>query len=154
MTESAARAAHPPCGRARWSSSHAPRTTLRGRASSVSIQVPANWDDPGGASITFFVRRIVRPDSRGQLWLLAGGPGQAGYGFAGAESFFGQVAPGFDLYSPDHRGTGDSTYLYCPNVYAPGGVQDCVSMRRRGATPRRISASRRLPATWARSSRR
>jgi pimeloyl-ACP methyl ester carboxylesterase len=96
-------------------------------AECASIQVPANWDDPEGESITFVVRRIVRAESRGQLWLLSGGPGQPGYLFAQEERFFGQLAPGFDLYMPDHRGTGDSTYLNCPDVFSPGGVQDCVS---------------------------
>jgi pimeloyl-ACP methyl ester carboxylesterase len=95
-------------------------------AECASIQVPANWDDPEGESITFVVRRIVRAESRGQLWLLSGGPGQPGYSFLGSEDLFAQLAPGFDLYMPDHRGTGDSTYLYCPSVYAPGGVEDCV----------------------------
>ncbi len=92
----------------------------------ASIQVPADWNDPAGASITFFVRRIVRAESRGQLWLLSGGPGQPGHVWAGADDFFAELAPGFDLYMPDHRGTGDSTYLYCPDVRAPGGVEDCV----------------------------
>jgi pimeloyl-ACP methyl ester carboxylesterase len=96
------------------------------------MQVPANWDDPAGASITFAVRRIVRPGSRGQLWLLAGGPGQAGSGYAGLEPYFDQIAPGFDLYMPDHRGTGDSSYVRCANLTAPSGVTDCVE--KMGAT--------------------
>ncbi len=94
----------------------------------ASIAVPANWGEPAGSSITFVVRRIRAEESRGQLWLLAGGPGQPGWVWVGvgAKPYFDQIAPGLDLYFPDHRGTGDSDYVRCADTKSPGGVVDCV----------------------------
>ncbi|MBK8938249.1 MAG: alpha/beta fold hydrolase [Polyangiaceae bacterium] len=98
----------------------------------AAIEVPANWNDPTGSSITFFVRRILREDSHGQLWALAGGPGQAGWGWAASEGGFNVLAPGLDLYMPDHRGTGDSSFVRCVSTESIGGIENCIEAMEEG----------------------
>lgn len=98
-----------------------------------TTKVPLDWDDPAGPTIDFFVKKIPAAEQppRGQLWLLNGGPGYSGADFEG-----GFVAQTYDLYLPDHRGTGRSSRLGCPEAEAdasPGGfgitheeLADCV----------------------------
>lgn len=86
--------------------------------------------DPSGASgaaageIALFVRKFpVAGASRGQVWLIAGGPGESGAAFYGVLPKLRQSFPGFDLLTPDHRGTGFSSRM-CPDEEAaasPGG---------------------------------
>lgn len=90
-------------------------------AECAEIAVPLRWDEPDGETITFFVKRklAATQPSRGQLWLLNGGPGLSG---ADYEPFAEQLAalePTLDLYLPDHRGTGRSSRLGCPDGEAP-----------------------------------
>lgn len=49
----------------------------------------------------------------GQVWLIAGGPGESGASFYKLVPTLRAAFPGFDLVMPDHRGTGFSTRL-CP----------------------------------------
>ncbi|MFO0548363.1 MAG: alpha/beta fold hydrolase [Polyangiaceae bacterium] len=89
-----------------------------GVAECASTEVPLDWSKPDGEKIPFFVKRVkaaVQP-ARGQLWILQGGPGSSGESilFTGPE--FASVADDLDLYFPDHRGTGASAPLDCPDL--------------------------------------
>ena len=60
----------------------------------------------------------------GQVWLIAGGPGESRASFYGILPTLRQAFPGFDLIVPDHRGTGFSPRM-CPTeeaVGSPGGA--------------------------------
>ncbi|MBK6520755.1 MAG: alpha/beta fold hydrolase [Polyangiaceae bacterium] len=84
----------------------------------VKAQIPADWDDPDGPKITSFVKRIpaaVQP-ARGQLWILQGGPGFSGTTIEFDVARFAEVVDDLDFYVPDHRGTGFSTELECPEL--------------------------------------
>ena len=64
--------------------------------------------------------------SKGQLWLLDGGPGgdSAGLSQAVDGRSFGSFND-YDLYVLQHRGTGDSTWMSCPDQENPtsfGGI--------------------------------
>ncbi len=81
-------------------------------AECASIKVPLDWSNPEGEKVDFFVKRLVAENqpSRGQLWLLNGGPGYSGADFEGAFQ-----AGTIDIYMPDHRGVGRSSRLNCPD---------------------------------------
>jgi hypothetical protein len=50
--------------------------------------------------------------SRGQLWMLEGGPGLSGIGLVSTtEQFIVKGLPDLDVYMPDHRGTGRSHFI-------------------------------------------
>jgi pimeloyl-ACP methyl ester carboxylesterase len=91
------------------------------------VAVPPDYETPdtAAARLTLFVRKFpAGADSKGSVWLVAGGPGESGaslYPFVGVlrRSF-----PQFDLIVPDHRGTGYSSRL-CPReeaVESEGGA--------------------------------
>ncbi|PIB94518.1 peptidase S33 family protein [Caulobacter sp. FWC2] len=66
-----------------------------------------------------FVRRFpAEGPSRGQAWLIAGGPGESGASFYPLLKTFRAALPGYDLIIPDHRGAGFSTRL-CPTEESP-----------------------------------
>ena len=88
------------------------------RAECANVEVPLDWNSPGDAKVTFFVKRLVGSASgpHRQLWLLQGGPGGAGDGL---EPLAAEIARGdaaLDVYIPDHRGTGRSERLDCPQT--------------------------------------
>ena len=81
--------------------------------------------DPSGlagapaGSVDLFVRKFpALGASRGQAWLIAGGPGESGAAFYALVPKFRAAFPGLDLIVPDHRGTGFSTRM-CPQEEAP-----------------------------------
>ncbi|XXX73353.1 alpha/beta fold hydrolase [Sorangium sp. So ce134] len=90
-------------------------------AECAEIPVPLHWDQPEGKTITFFVKRklAAAQPSRGQLWLLNGGPGYSGADFEPLVQFLAGVDPTLDLYMPDHRGTGRSSRLGCADGETP-----------------------------------
>lgn len=81
-------------------------------AECAAIKVPLDWSNPDGEKIDFFVKRLLAENqpSRGQLWLLNGGPGYSGADFEGLFQ-----AGTIDIYLPDHRGVGRSSRLSCPD---------------------------------------
>jgi pimeloyl-ACP methyl ester carboxylesterase len=87
-----------------------------GLAECANVDVPLGWDNPGGQRANFFVKRLrgSAPGPHKQVWLLEGGPGGAGDGFEWFAPGLAKANPTFDIYLPDHRGTGRSTYLDCP----------------------------------------
>jgi pimeloyl-ACP methyl ester carboxylesterase len=79
-----------------------------------SLDVPLDWSDPSGKTITLYLvrRRAVDPSHRlGTLLVNPGGPGYGGSGLArDAESTYGQdLLDRFDIVGWDPRGTGDSS---------------------------------------------
>lgn len=87
--------------------------------------------DPSGLTgapageVQLFVRKFpATGQARGQVWLVAGGPGESGASFYGLLPVLRKAFAGFDLLVPDHRGTGFSTRL-CPDeesAASPGGA--------------------------------
>jgi len=65
-----------------------------------------------------FVKRFRHsPSPRGQIWLLQGGPGGDGGSMEFLVPTFFEIAPDLEVYLPDHRGTGQSTRLTCPQEH-------------------------------------
>jgi pimeloyl-ACP methyl ester carboxylesterase len=86
------------------------------KAECATATMPAVWSDPQGDSIDVFVKRYpaaVQP-AKGQVWMLAGGPGQPGAVFETLAFITAAAIPTLDIYMPDHRGTGKSTFASCP----------------------------------------
>ena len=78
--------------------------------------MPLRHEAPDGAGIELFVRRVPAADParrRGEVWLIAGGPGEPGVSLHPMLATFRAAFPDHDLVIPDHRGTGRSTRL-CP----------------------------------------
>ncbi len=76
------------------------------------MTVPLDHRLPDNRQLSLFVRKFpagTRP--KGQLWLIAGGPGEAGSSFYPFLASLRKAAPGYDLMIPDHRGTGFSTRM-------------------------------------------
>lgn len=87
-------------------------------------QVPADYAASAApGTVSLFVRKFPAAASSsasagGQVWLVAGGPGESGASFYALLPRFRQSFPGFDLIVPDHRGTGFSTRM-CAQEEAP-----------------------------------
>ncbi|NIJ90987.1 pimeloyl-ACP methyl ester carboxylesterase [Xanthomonas campestris] len=98
----------------------AAQTSLAG-SECLLAQVPLRHEAPDAGTINLFVRRLPAADQsqrRGEVWLIAGGPGEAGASLYPMISTYRRAFPGYDLIIPDHRGTGRSTRL-CPEQEAP-----------------------------------
>ena len=62
--------------------------------------------------VELFVRKFpARGDHRGEIWLIAGGPGESGTSFYADIDFFRETFRNYDVMVPDHRGTGYSAKL-------------------------------------------
>lgn len=75
----------------------------------------------GGPEIDLFVRKFPAPvprRRRGEVWLVAGGPGETGASFYPVLPALRRAFPDYDLVIPDHRGTGYSSKL-CPVQEVP-----------------------------------
>lgn len=87
----------------------------------VPLQPAATPVTNGAPTVSLFIRKFpalgVRR-SRGQVWLIAGGPGESGASLYPALPAFRAAFAGYDLMVPDHRGTGFSSKL-CPVEEAP-----------------------------------
>jgi pimeloyl-ACP methyl ester carboxylesterase len=85
----------------------------------ATVQTPLRHDESSLGDIDLFVRRFPAVGvSRGDVWLIAGGPGESGAGFYGLIDRFRAAFPGYDLIVPDHRGTGRSSRV-CVEEEAP-----------------------------------
>jgi pimeloyl-ACP methyl ester carboxylesterase len=85
------------------------------------MDVPLDYADPGGRSISLSVLRVraTHPDRRiGSLVVNPGGPGGSGVTYAaGAGASFGpELLAGFDIVGFDPRGVGESTPLRCEST--------------------------------------
>jgi pimeloyl-ACP methyl ester carboxylesterase len=86
--------------------------------------LPLHWDQPDGARIDVFVKRVGPIDAGTQMWMLNGGPGASGADF---DTLAEPLVDNGDLvvYLLDHRGTGRSTRLGCSGEAdaSPGGFE-------------------------------
>lgn len=87
--------------------------------------MPLRPDDPDAGVVEIFIRKFPSTSggTTGQVWLIAGGPGESGASFYPFLDTLRAAFPDRDLLIPDHRGTGYSTRL-CPAEEAadsPGG---------------------------------
>ena len=81
------------------------------------INFPARRDVTGSKDMAIGLWRILSGDpNAAQVWLLNGGPGGPGSDFASLHQYFRQFSRPVDMYMLDHRGTGNSEYLDCPNA--------------------------------------
>lgn len=92
----------------------------------ATVQAPLDPALPDADHVDLFVRKFpAQGVSRGDVWLVAGGPGEAGASFYPLVDRLRTSFPGYDLIIPDHRGTGLSSRL-CVEEEAensPGGYQ-------------------------------
>jgi pimeloyl-ACP methyl ester carboxylesterase len=84
-------------------------------AECATMHVPAIWSDPKGGTLDVFVKRYPakKQPAKAQLWMLTGGPGFAGPLDETDAFLVATTIPDFDIYIPDFRGTGKSTYAKC-----------------------------------------
>ncbi|WP_236672381.1 alpha/beta fold hydrolase [Croceicoccus sp. YJ47] len=93
----------------------------------ATARMPLDATMPGGADIALFVRKFPAPEPRrrrGEIWLVAGGPGETGASFYPLLPTLRVAFSDYDLVIPDHRGTGYSAKL-CPEQEAadsPAGL--------------------------------
>ena len=95
----------------------------------------ATYDMPRGAGreqqrpLSVAVTRLsAREPVTGQLWMLQGGPGGSGQSLIDAASQLQALLPGFEIYLLDHRGTGGSTYLGCPELIENGSFKSMADL--------------------------
>ncbi|EYF01599.1 Hypothetical protein CAP_8039 [Chondromyces apiculatus DSM 436] len=80
----------------------------------ATVELPLRYDEPEGAQIPILVARKLSGDPEAtQLWLLAGGPGGSGGDLHEIVDVMAANLPGFDIYTLDHRGVGQSARLGC-----------------------------------------
>lgn len=89
-------------------------------AECTTMSVPLRHTDANGEQISFFVKRFRPGKGTRALWLLQGGPGGSGYAFEKIVEQLSVAMPDVDYYIPDHRGTGRSTRLGCPEQEKKG----------------------------------
>ncbi len=88
------------------------------------VEAPLVPSDADGAKVELFVRKFPVAEGRprrGEVWLVAGGPGEAGASLYPALPALRRAFPDYELVMPDHRGTGYSTRL-CPVEEAPASA--------------------------------
>lgn len=79
------------------------------------ISAPLDYSGEIEGTVDLFVRQFPAAGvSRGQVWMVAGGPGESGAGFYPFLDTLRLAFPDMDLIAPDHRGTGYSSKL-CPD---------------------------------------
>ncbi len=82
--------------------------------------MPTHWGDPTAGTFDVRAKRLLAGgQSETQLWLLHGGPGASGtVGFPARMERLQGDYPAADIYTLDHRGTGYSGRLSCPDQEA------------------------------------
>ena len=85
------------------------------KAECAFVPIPFDYEDPESEDVEVFVFRTSGGfQSKGQIWFLQGGPGGSGSDFASLFEQLVQIYPGWDFYSLDHRGVGNTARLSCP----------------------------------------
>lgn len=92
-----------------------------GLAECAEVQMPLHWSSREGKTIGVAAKRLLaQGEAKRQLWLLHGGPGASGViGWPSFMETMRQLDPDLDLYTLDHRGTGHTRRLSCPDQEAP-----------------------------------
>ncbi len=97
-------------------------------AQCATVQLPLVYGDSSSETMGVHVKRVpaTKQPAAAQLWLVAGGPGEAGSTIFPADmKVLAKGFPTFDIYTIDHRGTGGSDALTCPaeeDPKSPAGV--------------------------------
>jgi len=89
----------------------------------TTVKSPLTYQGSSAEEIELFVRKFPSLKTRdGSIWLIAGGPGESGASFYSFIDFYRASFPNFDIFIPDHRGTGASSTI-CPeeSIYSLGG---------------------------------
>ncbi len=96
-------------------------TTSSQRAAECAyVEMPVDWSDPDGPTMDIKVKRLLQDSgATRQVWVLHGGPGGPGTtGLAFMADYLNQTDPKLDVYLLDHRGTGYSARIGCPQYEA------------------------------------
>jgi pimeloyl-ACP methyl ester carboxylesterase len=112
----------------------------RGGVVCSRVVVPLDWSGAHPGKLALHVE-VLRADghSRGALFMLAGGPGQASaqaFALGAGQSFWRYFFPDYTLVAFDYRGTGLSGRLTCPSidgVLSPTGQQVAACAGRIGS---------------------
>jgi pimeloyl-ACP methyl ester carboxylesterase len=92
---------------------------------SLCAEISVDRSELQAEPVNLFVRKFpARSDHRGEIWLIAGGPGESGASFYADINFFRKTFANYDVMVPDHRGTGYSTKLCMPEetLDSPDGL--------------------------------
>jgi len=96
----------------------------RGGLECTTLEVPADWNDPDGPTISLAVAR--RPASsgapRGVILANPGGPGGSGVDWLAGAGDLAGLGVDFDVVSWDPRGVGASTQIDCGGLGGPAGT--------------------------------
>ena len=94
-------------------------------AECTTLRVPLRATEPSGPTLEYFIKRYRPPNGRAlrALWMLQGGPGASGQIFDGIAELFATRFPDVEFYIPDHRGTGRSSRLSCPEQESRASAQ-------------------------------
>ena len=90
-----------------------------GLAECADVEMPLFWNDlDDERTLAVRAKRLLAAEpSEAQLWLLAGGPGQSGtWDHPRHMERLREQYPALDVYTLDHRGTGFSGRLGCPDA--------------------------------------
>lgn len=82
----------------------------------ATLEVPLDWNDPGGERIELAVARVPAGDADRRIGAVVtnpGGPGASGVGYVTGGVFHDEIAERFDQVSWDPRGVGGSEPLEC-----------------------------------------
>jgi pimeloyl-ACP methyl ester carboxylesterase len=91
-------------------------------AECASLEVPARREVAASQSVLLSLKRYTQvAQPRGQLWLIAGGPGSAASDMEYDAEMYLALGRDLELYFLDHRGAGRSDRLTCPTEEAPTG---------------------------------
>ena len=102
------------------------------QAECATVDLPARREVVGSGTVPVAIYRLKsrKQPATGQLWMLNGGPGGAGFSLAPyGEIVSSSFAQGIDVYLVDHRGTGESGYLDCPKAYRTGSTPNDFSKK-------------------------
>lgn len=115
-----------------------------GLAECATVQLPLDNEHPTGDTVGIFVKRMraATQPARGQLWWVSGGPGGAAtYEWGPSMKAAAALIPDLDLYVADHRGTGRSERLSCPDqeqagLTVPEQFSACLAVVQAGWGPK------------------
>jgi pimeloyl-ACP methyl ester carboxylesterase len=94
-----------------------------GLAECATVSLPLDDSGTVPGTIGIFVKRLLAKTqpARGQVWFAEGGPGGAAtYLLPPLMKIYAANHPDLDMYAADHRGTGGSEPLTCPDQEAAG----------------------------------
>nr|BFD32993.1 hypothetical protein GTC16762_26110 [Pigmentibacter ruber] len=90
----------------------------------MKIKVPLNWEDKNSEKIGFFIKRYGEDNPKKIILILSGGPGGIGNSYLSLAKEFYEHDKSSLILMPDHRGTGYSENLHCPNDKRTLSIQD------------------------------